>query len=116
MSESTSDGGTAPPSRVAAAFPAPCGLMGTTEPAAAEQATIPWDAARLSSVLTAVVYEHFTEHSGSFTFNSHGRDESYELLEPADDDEVLTFERKADGARFSVGFWVTASPVREPAP
>jgi len=79
----------------------------------AEQAASPWSAERLAAVLTAVVYERFTNSLGPFTFSAYGRDEEYELLDSEPDDDVLTFERKADGARFDVEFWVNASEASD---
>jgi hypothetical protein len=81
----------------------------TTGKAAPMSDATPWDASRLAAVLTAAVYEHFTERLGPFTFSAHGRDETYDLLDSADDDDVLTFERRPDGARFEVEFWVSAT-------
>lgn len=76
----------------------------------------PWTAERLDGVITAAVYQHFTDHLGTFTFSSHGGDEEYELIEPDDPDEefgdTLTFERKSDGARFEVEFWANVSAVK----
>jgi hypothetical protein len=82
-----------------------------------DQSAIPWDAARLGTVLTTVVYEHFTNRLGPFTFSAYGRDEKYELLDGDPDDDVLTFERVGDGARFQVEFWVgvSAAAAEHPA-
>lgn len=94
-----------------------CGACATTGPPVtgdtpgviAEEET-PWNADRLGAVLTTAVYEHFVNRLGPFTFSAYGRDEEYEMLDGEPDDDVLTFERKADGVRFDVEFWVNVSP------
>ena len=75
----------------------------------AGQVAAPWDAGRLEAVLTSVLYQHFADRRGSFTFSAYGRDEEYELLDGEPDDGMLTFERKADGVQFHVEFWVNVS-------
>ena len=92
--------------------------MTTTPPTTDDTKAEPWTAERLDGILTAVVYEHFTNHLGTFTFSSHGHgEEEYELIEPDDPDEefgdTLTFERKSDGARFDVEFWANVSAVSQ---
>jgi hypothetical protein len=81
-----------------------------------EQAAKPWNAGKLAGVLTGAVYEHFTDRPGPFTLSAHGRDEQYELLDGEPDDDVLTFERKADGSRFHVEFWVNVSAAASGQP
>ena len=77
---------------------------------ATPEAVTPWNVGRLEAVLTGAIYEHFTNRPGSsFTFSAYGRDEEYELLDSEPDDDVLTFERQADGARFHVEFWANVS-------
>lgn len=80
-------------------------------PQGISEAAAPWNVGKLEAVLTSVLYEHFTERSGSFTFSAYGRDETYELLDGDPDDGVLTFERKSDGARFEVEFWANVTAV-----
>lgn len=88
-------------------------MSSDTLPPGAGAPVIPWNDAKLAGVLTAAVYERFTNWAGPgpFTFSSGGRDETYELLDSDPDDDLLTFERKADGARFQVEFWVSVSAV-----
>ena len=88
----------------------------SAEQAETGQPAIPWNADRLAAVLTAAVYEHFVNSLGPFTFSAYGRDEEYEILDSEDDDDVLTFERKLDGARFEVEFWVSASVAKSGDP
>ena len=75
----------------------------------------PWDAARLGGVLTTALYEYFAGRP-RFTLSAYGRDEQYEVLDGDPDDDVLVFERTADGARFEVEFCATVSPVTRPWP
>jgi hypothetical protein len=76
----------------------------------APESAAPRDADRLGGVLTTALYEYFAGRP-RFTLSAYGRDERYEVLDGDPDDDVLTFERTADGARFEVEFWVNVSAV-----
>ncbi len=75
------------------------------------EAVQPWTADKIAAVVTAAVYEHFYDRLGTLTLSSGDRDEAYDLHADEDGD-VITFQRKSDGARFEVEFWANASAVR----
>lgn len=84
----------------------------TTTPATDDMKPAPpWTADKIAAVVTAAVYEHFYDHLGTLTLSSSDHDEAYELHADEDGD-VITFQRKSDGARFEVEFWANVAPVK----